>query len=293
VPKDAKILLSTWAMKKKTNGDLRARLNARGFEQTDSLHYNEDDKAAPVVNDVTIRIVLIMIVLAAWWAELLNVKGAFLNGRFQNGEQLYMTVPQGFEKFYPPNVMLLLLQTIYGLKQAAIQYWQEMVRAFKYMKYLRSKANPCLYFRWIEGRLIVWITWVDDCLIAGDKDDVTKAKEQMMTLFNCNEIGEMKEYVGCKVDHDWNERCIKLTQPVMIQSFVDKFELGKWERNPTTPADPNTTLIKGEDCNLISKDKQKMYCSGVGKLLHMMRWTRPNLLNAVRETSRFMLGAVD
>ena len=206
-------------------------MNARGFEQIDGLHYNEDNKAAPVVNDVTIRIVLILIVLAAWWAELLDVKGAFLNGRFQHGEKLYMHVPKGFEKFYPPNVLLLLLRTIYGLKQAAIQYWREMVRAFKYMKYSRSKADPCLYFNWIDARLIIWITWVDDCLIAGKKDQVTKAKEKMMTLFECDEIGEMKEYVGCKVEHNREERYIRLTQPVMIQSFQDKFDLGNGEKS--------------------------------------------------------------
>eukprot|EP00957_Ditylum_brightwellii_P018366 1382722-Ditylum_brightwellii.AAC.1 len=38
-----------------------------------------------------------MIILAAWTAELLDVKGAFLNGRFQNGKILYMHVPLGFE----------------------------------------------------------------------------------------------------------------------------------------------------------------------------------------------------
>ena len=54
VPEDAKILTSTWAMKKKSNGTFRARLNARGFEQVDGEHYREEDKSSLVVNDVTI-----------------------------------------------------------------------------------------------------------------------------------------------------------------------------------------------------------------------------------------------
>jgi hypothetical protein len=33
VPQEAKVLTSTWAMKKKANGTFRARLNCRGFEQ--------------------------------------------------------------------------------------------------------------------------------------------------------------------------------------------------------------------------------------------------------------------
>ena len=39
VPKDEKIITSTWAMKKKARGLHRARTNARGFEQTDGMHF--------------------------------------------------------------------------------------------------------------------------------------------------------------------------------------------------------------------------------------------------------------
>ena len=110
IPKGAKILSSTWAMKKKASGVHRARLNARGYEQVDGEHYDENDKFAPVVTDATIHIVLIMIAMTGWWAELLDVKGAFLHGIFEKGRKIYMTVPQGFEKFYPANVVLLFIE---------------------------------------------------------------------------------------------------------------------------------------------------------------------------------------
>ena len=57
VPRWAKILTSTWAMKKKPNVVFRARLNARGFEQRDGEHYFPHDNSAPVTNDFPIRIV--------------------------------------------------------------------------------------------------------------------------------------------------------------------------------------------------------------------------------------------
>jgi hypothetical protein len=40
VPAEAKILSSTQAMKKKSNGKCRARLNARGYEHVDGVHYD-------------------------------------------------------------------------------------------------------------------------------------------------------------------------------------------------------------------------------------------------------------
>jgi hypothetical protein len=39
VASDAKIITSTWAMKKKSNSTFRARLNGRGFEQVPGIHY--------------------------------------------------------------------------------------------------------------------------------------------------------------------------------------------------------------------------------------------------------------
>jgi hypothetical protein len=42
-------------VKKKASGTFRARLNARGYEQVDDEHYDEDSKFAPVVSRATIH----------------------------------------------------------------------------------------------------------------------------------------------------------------------------------------------------------------------------------------------
>jgi hypothetical protein len=89
-----------------------------------------------------------LIIMVSSAAHLMDVHGAFLKGKFCDGEIIYMKVPQGFEKFYPKNVALLLLRTIYGLVQAALAFWGETVAAFGYMNYVRSKADPCLHFKW-------------------------------------------------------------------------------------------------------------------------------------------------
>ena len=153
LPADAKVLTTAWAMKQKANGAKRARLVARGFQQEDEAHCDLDDIAAPVVNDVTVKIAFAMMLLAAWMNQLVDAKGAFLHGNFENGKEvLYANVPEGMERFYPKNIVLLLLRTIYGLKQVAKQYWIEVLKCFENMGYKRSKADPCLYFKWIEEK---------------------------------------------------------------------------------------------------------------------------------------------
>ena len=61
---DGKTLTRAWAMKKKASGAYRARVNARGYEQEEGIHYNEANIAAPVTNDTTIRIALVLAILA-------------------------------------------------------------------------------------------------------------------------------------------------------------------------------------------------------------------------------------
>ena len=48
---------------------------------------------------------------------------------------------------------------------------------------------------------------------------VDKAKHQVKQIFKCNDGKSMKNYVGCKVERDSKTKTLKLTQPVMIQSF--------------------------------------------------------------------------
>ena len=81
------------------------------------------------------------------------------------------------------------------------------------------------------------------------------------------------------------EGWMKLTQPVLLQSFTDEFELPT--QKAMTPAVPGDVLQKSGDEPGMDAESQTKYRSGVGKLLHMMRWSRPEILNAVRELSRF------
>jgi hypothetical protein len=110
-----------------------------------------------------------------------DVKGAFLNGDFNNGESIYMEVPQGFEKYYDPlYYVLLLLQTIYGLKQSAFSFWKQLLKCFRSMRFKRSKADPCLYYSWRKQDLVLWVSWIDDCLVVGKQNRAKNAKKQLM-----------------------------------------------------------------------------------------------------------------
>jgi hypothetical protein len=52
--------------------------------------------SSPVINDATIRIIMVLMLIFKWSAQLVDVKGAFLCGNFKDGEDMYMEVPEGF-----------------------------------------------------------------------------------------------------------------------------------------------------------------------------------------------------
>ena len=79
-------------------------------------------------------------------------------------------------------------------------------------------------------------------------------------------------------------------QPVLLQSFCDEFELPDGE-TPATPAAPGSALQPGEDGNELEYAEQKKHRSRVSKLLHMMKWMQPEILNPVHELSHFMMMA--
>jgi hypothetical protein len=55
-----------------------------------------------------------------------------------------------------------------------------------------------------------------------------------------------------------------------------------------TPAEQDKVLMKYDEGTELKGKEQTKYRIRVGKLLHMMRWSRPEIYNAVRELSRFM-----
>jgi hypothetical protein len=127
-------------MKKMSNGTLHGRINVRGFKQVEGQHYNASSISAPVMNGMTIKLVLTLMHANGGIAHVVNVKGAFLHGKFKDGEKIYIKIPLGFEEFYDNNTVLLLKKYLYGLKQAVMAFYRKL---FCCSKQNWTKAKFC------------------------------------------------------------------------------------------------------------------------------------------------------
>jgi hypothetical protein len=143
-------------------------------------------------------------------------------------------------------------------------FWKELLKALQYMKVRKSQMDPCLYYKWIDGQgLCLWLlSWID------------------------KDIGELKEYVGCKIGIDRKDRSLKITEPVVLQSSEDEFKLPGAKYS--TPTEAGQALEEAEERNYLPPEDHFIIQSGARKLLHMMRWSRPEAWNATRDLSRRM-----
>jgi hypothetical protein len=125
----------------------------------------------------------------------------------------------------------------------------------------------------------------------GPTASVKRARKQMTDHFNCDVLGNMDEYVGCKLVQNVKEGWLRFTQPVLLQSFQDEFDLPVEMDKPNIPAEAGQLMMRAVAGDKVTVEVQSTYRSGVGKLLHMMRWSRPDVLNSIRELWKHMTAA--
>ena len=294
LPKKKKVIKGTWAIKKKSNGQRRARANARGFEQIDGEHYFSDSISSPVSNPTTVRILFTLYAMNPdWEVRVIDVEGAFLQGKFQNGEEMYMEVPDGMEEYYgsKDDVVLRMKVPIYGTKQAAECFYKELVKKSKEKGYERSNADFTLFKVWTEeGLLLVFAIWVDDILAFGTKADLDALEADITSVFEANAEPVFNEYVGNKIDisrGDDGIATVKFTQPVLIQKLEEN-HTPMMKRAPQTPAVPGSNLSKGDGTDMITMEQATKYRSLTALIMYIMQWSRPDVYQAGRSLARYM-----
>ena len=53
-------------------------------------------------------------------------------------------------------------------------------------------------------------------MVWGKKEQMKEEKQEFMSGFDCDDVGPLKEYVGCKVERDYEQRNIHLFQPLLL-----------------------------------------------------------------------------
>ena len=101
--------------------------------------------------------------------------------------------------------------------------------------------------------------------------------------------------MGCEIlkdDKEETDNCCCVFQPHLIKKLVKTFrELLKCERKTKTPGTPRAVqVVPKEDDEKLDEEKHHHFRSGVGNLLCLLKHSRPELSNPMRESTRCMSG---
>lgn len=165
---------------------------------------------APVIRRATLLAMLALTVSRGLLAWQLDVETAFLNGPIT--EAIYVRQPKGFERG-DPRQACRLRKAVYGLKQAARQWYLELAKLMGRMGMVQSKADPCLFIKDVEGERVYLVVYVDDLLLMARKQEhLDDMKRDIMNVFASRDIGPPTYFLGLHVDHDKEEGSVTVSQ---------------------------------------------------------------------------------
>ena len=254
-------LSTTWVLWKK-DGEVRARLVARGFEDEGS--YRKD---SPTIGKSAMRVLLAVAASKEWRVKTTDIKSAFLQGKHMDRE-VYITPPK--EAGVQDGVIWQLNHCLYGLNDAARHFYQSVEEVLRDQGCLQSSLDPALFLKRQNGELVGMIAiHVDDFLHAGTEEfDCVMNKLRERFLAGRIDEGQFR-YVG----FDLKQRGVEGI--VMDQtSYMESLENGI--------IDPGRAVFKQD---LLSELEQTTLRQLVGRLNWAVQGSRPDMAFEMVELS--------
>ncbi|KAJ9513377.1 hypothetical protein QJQ45_001421 [Haematococcus lacustris] len=250
-PANARVLPTKWVLKVKRDAagnieKLKARLVAKGFYQQSGVDVG--DVYAPVSKHTTLRTLLAKAAAEDMEIHQLDFETAFLNGKLEPGEVIYVQQPEGFEEG-STNTVCRLQKALYGLRQAPRAWHARLCEELLSMGFKASEADPALFTLQLSTGMVYLLVYVDDCLLCtqqGDTAGLAYVKKQLSSAFKLKDLGEARWFLGMQLTRDRAEGTIKLDQHKFIQELVTANSKSAAHSKPL-PMAPAVKLVREGD----------------------------------------------
>ena len=293
-PNSVNVVGNKWVFKIKRNaaGEIekyKARLVAKGYSQVQGVDY--DDTYAPVARLLSLRTILAIAARNDWDIEVFDFHSAFLNGKLSEGEDIYMQLPEGYAtsgKYTRPVAKLNV--ALYGSKQGALRWYQELSKSFGELRLTRAHADWGVFYGQIGHNILMLASHVDDCTVTGNSAALIRSfKQEVGSRYKITDLGPISWLLGMKVTRDQEARTISLSQQTYTEAILTKYNLADCKQ-AAIPMDPGLRLSRDQSPKSIEEAahmKNVPYCATVRSLMHLAVGTRPDIAFAVSTVAQF------
>ena len=244
---------------------------------------------APVVNWLSVRLLLILSVIHGWHSRSIDFVLAFPQADLK--EDVYMEFPAGviYDQGEKKQYVLKLDKNLYGLKNAAHNWFNLLSDSLTgpKLKFKSSAIDPCVFYR----KDAIILTWVDDCLIfTKDLNTVTDVLNTLKEDFDVEmeediDSGDISRYLGMVIDRN-NDKSFEIKQPFLIERILKLLEVDDNVHSKTTPV---TKPLLHKDKDADPRVRKWNYRAAVGMLNYLQASTRPDISMAVHQCARFCI----
>lgn len=256
----------------------KARLVAKGFTQKQGIDYKET--FSPVVSKSSLRLLFALAAKLNLSVHHLDINTAFLNGDLS--EVIFMEQPEGFIDVNNKNKVCLLKKAIYGLKQSSRVWNQKIEKELLSINFLKSKFEPCIFFKITENGYTFIAVHVDDFLIfTSDVSELNNLKKFLNSKFSVKDLGKARYCLGLNISVDKDK--IKINQKPFIVELLKKFNM--WDSKPVKTPMESKVVCDSVDNDYVDPDVP--YQSLIGSLMYLAVNSRPDIAYVTSYLSQF------
>ena len=226
----------------------KSRLTAKGYSQ--QLGINYDETYAPTARFESICTILLLATVHDWNFSGIDIENAFVEGTLS--ETIYMMLPE--DVFRNPDgspVIVRLLKTLYGLKQASRVFYKMIVKILLQIGLKPTLHDPCIFVFYdpVSNLITIVILWVDDVGLTGNDiamiEQIIAAIRAAFAKIVHTEV--LTTYVGLNIFRDRAAHAMSLSQGVYLRSLTARYINGTatTKSTPMTPSMDVRTLGDG------------------------------------------------
>ena len=261
-------ITTTWVMTEKGT-EVRARLTARGFQETEDI-----PKDSPTLHKSSLRIVLALAVAMSWIIETTDIKSAFLQGNDLE-RTVYVKPPREIDT---TGILWLLRKCLYGLKDASKMWYSKVETHLYKLGFKKSDDDYGLFYLLKNGEIqgIIGLH-VDDFIHAGNDYFNKVIMPQVLSIFQVGK-SEQKNFLYTGFQLKQENDSITLDQ----SAYVDRLKIPN--------LDAKRLLQLEED---MTEDELTLLRQMVGSLNWTVRSTRPDLaFDLINLSTKFKGGKI-